>query len=184
MNPSTIVIGAGPYGLAVAAHLRHRGVPTTVVGMPMAFWRGMPSGMFLKSSWSASSLSDPARAFSLDRYVDEMGVEAPQPIPLGFFIDYCGWFQRNAVGTVDTSRVTCVRRDGSRFRVELTDGRVLDADRVVIAAGIAKFAHLPGFAEGLPPHRATHTPLLDDPPRFHGAPVAVIRAGQRALESR
>ena len=53
------VVGAGPYGISVAAHLRSRGIPTVVFGKPMAFWDSMPNGMFLKSVWSASSIADP-----------------------------------------------------------------------------------------------------------------------------
>jgi len=45
------IIGAGPYGISVAAHLRNRGIPTLVFGKPMAFWDRMPNGMFLKSVW-------------------------------------------------------------------------------------------------------------------------------------
>ena len=69
-SKAVVVIGAGPYGLSVAAHLRGRGIPARVFGDPMAFWRRMPTGMFLKSPWTASSLSDPSGAFSLDRYVE------------------------------------------------------------------------------------------------------------------
>jgi cation diffusion facilitator CzcD-associated flavoprotein CzcO len=183
MNQTTVVIGAGPYGLTVAAHLRHRGVPTVVLGPQMAFWHGMPAGMFLKSSWSASSLSDPAGAFRLDNYVADAGIMAPQPIPLALFNDYCAWFQRNAVGPVDEACVTSLHRNAAGFEVELTDGRVVDAGRVVVATGIGQFAHLPAFADGLPPQRVTHTLAVNDPDRWRGATVAVVGAGQSALES-
>ena len=44
------VIGAGPYGLSVAAHLDHAGFATRVFGEPMDFWRqNMPKGMVLRS---------------------------------------------------------------------------------------------------------------------------------------
>ena len=45
-----LVIGAGPYGVAVASHAIERGVDTVVVGHPMGFWTdNMPEGMFLRS---------------------------------------------------------------------------------------------------------------------------------------
>jgi thioredoxin reductase len=183
MNPSTIVIGAGPYGLSVAAHLRDRGVPTLVLGSCMTFWREMPGGMFLKSSWSASSLSDPARTFSLDRYVAEVGIPAPDPIPVALFNDYGVWFQRNAVGSIDPGCVVCLRQTQAGFQVEVADGRTLEAERVVVATGIGRFAYLPEFADRLPPHLVTHTLALNEPERFRGASVAVVGAGQSALES-
>ena len=43
------VIGAGPYGLSLAAHLRARGADIRVFGFPMQSWRdSMPVGMKLK----------------------------------------------------------------------------------------------------------------------------------------
>ena len=56
------IIGAGPYGLALAAHLRGRGVEPAVFGRPMSFWEEhMPKGMLLRSPWRASHISDPDR---------------------------------------------------------------------------------------------------------------------------
>ena len=44
------IIGAGPHGLSLAAHLKHLGVEHQVFGTPMSFWRNsMPPGMELKS---------------------------------------------------------------------------------------------------------------------------------------
>ena len=34
------ILGAGPYGLTAAAHLRRAGVDVRVLGDPMSFWRG------------------------------------------------------------------------------------------------------------------------------------------------
>jgi cation diffusion facilitator CzcD-associated flavoprotein CzcO len=49
------IIGAGPYGLSVAAHLRSRGREPRVFGDPMKLWRmQMPKGMRLTSEGFAS----------------------------------------------------------------------------------------------------------------------------------
>ena len=51
------VIGAGPYGLAVAAHLRDARIGVRVFGDPMSFWRDhMPKGMKLRSPWCATHI--------------------------------------------------------------------------------------------------------------------------------
>ena len=52
------ILGAGPYGLAAAAHLRRAGVDVRVMGQPMSFWRGMPVGMLLRSNWTATCIGD------------------------------------------------------------------------------------------------------------------------------
>ena len=54
------IIGAGPYGLSLAAHLSAAGLSYRHFGVPMRLWRGaMPKGMYLKSQGFASNLSDP-----------------------------------------------------------------------------------------------------------------------------
>ena len=43
------VIGAGPYGLSLAAHLRARGIDYRIFGKPMDTWNAhMPKNMTLK----------------------------------------------------------------------------------------------------------------------------------------
>jgi len=180
---STAVIGAGPYGLSVAAHLRAAGVDTRVLGLPMEFWRGMPRQMFLKSPWSASSLSDPRRIFSLDRYVSSRSEERVQPVPLPMFLDYADWFRENAVGDVDEVRVRRLSSDNGRFCVELDRGEAFTADRVVVAAGISDFGHVPAYARDLSPALASHTQVHGDFDRFCGASVAVVGTGQSGLET-
>src|SRR3954466_14959155 len=93
---AAVVIGAGPYGLSIAAHLRARGVPTRVFGDPMATWRdNMPTGMFLKSAPSASSLSAPAEGHTLADYCRRHGIAVlgtHDPVPVDLFIRYGQWF--------------------------------------------------------------------------------------------
>jgi NADPH-dependent 2,4-dienoyl-CoA reductase/sulfur reductase-like enzyme len=139
--------------------------------------------MMLKSPWSASSLSDPGRQFTLDRYVWEERGAWPEPIPLAMFVDYCRWFTRRAVGRVEETMVRCLDGAEDRFRLTLSDGRHMEAARVVVATGIGMFAHLPDFARGLPPALASHTNDHRELARFHGARVLVVGAGQSALES-
>src|SRR5205814_4976136 len=121
----TVVIGAGPYGLSIAAHLKSAHIPTRTFGNPMEFWRNMPSGMYLRSAWSASSLSAPDHGLTLDRFLQVSGRQRQQPIPLRLFVDYGLWFQRQAVPDVDSTPVRSLTRVGRGFRVELGDGRSL-----------------------------------------------------------
>jgi hypothetical protein len=182
-HESTAIIGAGPYGLSVAAHLRHHGVETRIFGKPMEFWRAMPPEMFLKSPWSASSLSDPRRRFSLDRYVRLGSAERTQPVPLPMFLAYADWFRDHAVGEVDEAMVRCVSQDDGHFRLELDDGSAVTVGRVVMAVGISSFQHLPEYARDLPPELASHTQDHGDFSRFRGATVAVVGTGQSGLET-
>ena len=50
------IVGAGPYGLSLAAHLGARGADFQIFGEPMSFWQAnMPKGMHLKSDGFASN---------------------------------------------------------------------------------------------------------------------------------
>ncbi|HEY7124738.1 MAG TPA: FAD-dependent oxidoreductase [Ktedonobacterales bacterium] len=179
----TVVIGAGPYGLSVAAHLRARGVPTQLFGKPMEFWENMPPGMHLKSVWSASSLSDPSGKYTLQHYVLDRKTTREEPVPLAFFTDYGQWFQQQTVPDTDPTYVQSVARDGKAFHLELADGRSLKAQRLIVAPGIASFTYIPEFARDLPVTLASHTQFHKDFTRFKGQKTAVIGGGQSGLQT-
>lgn len=69
------VIGAGPYGLSIAAHLAARNIPHRIFGKAMETWATqMPRGMMLKSDGYATGLYDPARSFTFERYCHEQNI--------------------------------------------------------------------------------------------------------------
>ncbi|MFZ0519767.1 MAG: FAD-dependent oxidoreductase [Candidatus Acidiferrales bacterium] len=179
------VLGAGPYGLAASAHLRQiKGLSLRVFGEPMEFWKShMPEGMLLRSPWAASHISDPGTALTMDAYRDDLGSPISTPIPLERFVEYGLWFQRQAVPEIDRRKITRVEKNSHGFLVTLGDGEQFLSRRVVIAAGIGSFARRPQEFEGLPSELVTHVSDQSDVRRFIGKRVAVIGAGQSALES-
>jgi thioredoxin reductase len=177
------VIGAGPYGLAAAAHLRASGVDAAVFGQPMEFWEHqMPTGMFLRSAWYASDISDPSGHFSLNDFKSRERQEFSAPVPLDSFVRYGHWFQRNLLPDVDRRKVARIEKNGS-FRLSLKDGETLHAKRVVIAAGISSFAHQPPEFSNLPRQLASHSSDHRDLGNFRGQRILVIGGGQSAFES-
>ncbi|HEY5083325.1 MAG TPA: hypothetical protein VII48_02295, partial [Rhizomicrobium sp.] len=97
----TAIIGAGPYGLSLAAHLNAMGVPFRIFGHALTTWRNhMPAGMLLKSDGFASNLSSPDPASSLKAWCAAGGKaydDTNWPVPLADFVDYSGWFQQTYV---------------------------------------------------------------------------------------
>lgn len=179
-----VIIGAGPYGLAAAAHLRSRGVETRVFGKTMSFWqRQMPVGMLLRSAWDASHIADPDHALTLDAFQAARGIRLPVPVPLDRFIEYGQWFQRQVVPDLDPRTVTQVEAGQSGFRVMLEDGEAIQAARVVIATGLSSFHWRPAQFRELSPSMASHASEHRDLARFRDQRVIVIGAGQSALES-
>jgi hypothetical protein len=181
-----IIVGAGPYGLSVAAHLndiqpRPR---LRVFGEPMSFWSGnMPLGMLLRSPWVASNLSDPKGALTLDAFRSEQGLQFEAPIPLDCFTSYGHWFQQRAVPEVDSRKVTNIESSSATYVVTLADGEQVWAKRVIVATGIGYFPNVPAPFRDLPSELASHSSAHRDLRQFGGRDVAVIGAGQSALES-
>jgi hypothetical protein len=177
------VIGSGPYGLAASAHLRAAGVETKTFGEPMDFWeKQMPRGMFLRSAWYASDISAPGPGHTLSEFRARQKLEFSPPVPLDAFIRYGRWFQEELVSDLDRRRVARIDKNGS-FRVRLNDGETISARRVVVAAGISRFAFRPTEFAELPGALASHTSEHNDLGRFRGQRVLVVGGGQSAFES-
>ena len=178
------IIGAGPYGLAAAAHLRAANVESCVFGESMEFWANqMPAGMLVRSTWAASHIADPHRALTLDHYSAARNLRLSSPLPLNDFVSYGRWFQEQTVPDLDRRRVTRIESASKGFRVTLEDGDSVQVERVVVAAGIARFAQRPSQFDGLPPALVSHTSEHRDLGHFAGRHVIVVGSGQSATES-
>src|SRR5262245_35726569 len=102
------IIGAGPYGLSAAAHLRQvSGLDIKLFGEPMSFWeRYMPEGMMLRSPWAASHIADPEDRLSLDVYRTlSQNPRLAYPVPLADFIRYGHWFHQQIGIAADPRKV-------------------------------------------------------------------------------
>ena len=181
------IVGAGPYGLSVAAHLRRSGLSVRQFGLPMHLWRAnMPRGMFLKSQGFASNLSDPAAKLTLGAFCRVTGrsyADYGLPVPLDTFVAYGQWFQSAADLNIEELLVTRVSPAGDGYELALEDGETLRARQVVVAVGVEHFAYLPEQLAGLPDAACTHSSAHTDLAAFAGRRVVVVGAGQSALES-
>jgi len=178
------VLGSGPYGLSAAAHLRASGMDVRIFGRPMEFWaQKMPAGMLLRSPRVASNISDPKGQFTLDAYEKAVGIAPIAPVPLETFVGYGQWFQRQLLPDLDQREIGSVQRTDGNFSITLESGDELHAQRVVVAAGVEPFQKIPEVFAALPPAQVSHCYQGCDVKSFRGKRVAVIGAGQSALES-
>jgi hypothetical protein len=185
-NSSFAVIGAGPYGLAVASHLREAGVDVRIFGKVMDFWHNqMPIGMKLRSPLAGSNISDPQRQLSLERFAAAQGRQLAKALPLEHFVEYGQWFQREALPDVDPRNVVGIERRDDGFSVNLEDGERIGFGAVVVATGIGSFPNRPAPFASLPAELVSHTSdrINRDLGRFAGRRVIVVGSGQSALES-
>ncbi|NUR03000.1 MAG: NAD(P)/FAD-dependent oxidoreductase [Streptomyces sp.] len=195
MNLPVAVIGAGPFGLSTAAHLRARDIPVRVFGEPMVSWRDhMPAGMLLKSTPAASSIDAPQRGHTLLDYCNAAGtrrlVNDEDIIPVETFIAYGEWFQKKLVPELEQVRVVSVdRHQGGDFELKLDSGELFTARAVVVATGLSGLAHLPPEFAGAAPDGpsptgpVSHTSQHRDLSRFSGQELMVVGAGQSTLET-
>ncbi len=181
-----VIIGAGPYGLSLAAYLRHGKVAHRVFGRPMQSWQNnMPQGMCLKSDGYASTLYDPKREFTLERFCREQGLayrSSGMPIPLETFVAYGLAFQKRMVPQLEEKDIEHVSKDGDRFVLRAADGETLRARRVVLAVGITHFGYFPEQLKGLPPEAVSHSFEHGNVERFTGKRVLVVGAGASAVD--
>jgi cation diffusion facilitator CzcD-associated flavoprotein CzcO len=178
-----VVLGAGPYGLSAASHLKAAGVDVRVFGKPMDFWADkMPAGMLLRSPRVASNISDPSRRTTLDAYESSAAIPPRAPVALETFVEYGRWFQRQLLPGLDQREIVAVNRNAHGFAVALEDGAVLHSDKVVIGAGIGPFLRIPSEFAALPSSQLSHCYQGCDPKGFLKRRVAVVGAGQSALE--
>lgn len=194
MTLPVAVIGAGPYGLSTAAHLRARGIATRVFGSPMVSWREhMPAGMILKSTPSASSIDAPQPGHTLLDFCRETGERRFESdwdtIPVETFSRYGLWFQERLVPELEQVRVVSVDRRAADFELKLDSGEQFAARAVVIATGLSGLEQLPPeLAAAVPDGPSVSGPISHssqhrDLSRFAGREVVVIGAGQSALET-
>jgi hypothetical protein len=180
------IIGAGPYGLSIAAHLRARGVPFRIFGIPMDSWRTrMPAGMFLKSEGFASSLYDPSGEFTLERFCEQnrltYGAQG-EPVALSTMTAYGLAFQKRLVPDLEEKVVTAVEEAPNGFLLRLADGEGFTARCVILACGISHFHYLPKSFGQLPADLLSHSSQHHDLSRFKDRDVTVIGAGASALD--
>jgi FAD-dependent urate hydroxylase len=183
---SVAIIGAGPYGLSLAAHLAARNVEHRIFGHPMRFWSriaGAGGERYLKSYCFGTNISAPTPGHTFADYNGPRGLETFEPCSMANFTAYGRWFQQNLVPRVEDVEVERLDRQGGGFGLTLADGSRCEADSVVIATGLSGFASLSSLLRSLPAARVAHTSDITSFADFRGRDVAVIGAGQSALEA-
>ena len=180
------IVGAGPYGLSIAAHLRAAGIEYRIFGDPMHTWRHeMPDGMLLKSDGFASNLSDPKATFTLQQFCEATGTAYDHtriPVSIDTFRSYGLAFQNRMVPDLENKQVVRIERNRDAYRLWLDDGGVATARNVVLAVGISNFRYIPPLLSSLPNELVSHASAHQNFGKFRGRRVTVIGGGASAVD--
>jgi cation diffusion facilitator CzcD-associated flavoprotein CzcO len=179
-----LIIGAGPFGLSLAAQVAHDQIDHLVLGTPMGFWESnMPEGMYLRSEcdWHLDPLDeDTIEAYLMSQQLTPSDV---LPLSLPFYLGYARWFQaRKQIAPLDCRVQRLDKRDG-QFVASLDDEQQISAQNVVLALGFEYFRHVPDdLLEILPHGRYSHTCDTVDLASFRGKRVLIVGGRQSAFE--
>ncbi len=180
------IVGAGPYGLSLGAHLQSCNLSVQVFGPVLQSWRrNMPQGMLLKSDGFASNLSDPRQELTLEKFCQQNGRPYDHtriPVPLDTFVNYGLEFQKRFLPKQDSRQVVHVAYDGQCFRLKLEDGYRFSARRLVLAVGITHFAYIPDEFRDLPQELVSHSSAHRDMEALRGKKVFVVGGGASAVD--
>ena len=184
MQTNLLIIGAGPFGLAIAAQAAHDRIDHLILGKPMEFWRRhMPRGMFLRSAcdWHLDPLNrHTIESFLATQHKTPRDVE---PLSLEFYLSYAEWFQQQTNIQPLPVYVTNLELSHNGFIATTTNGDTIHARNVALAPGFKHFAHFPTeLSERLPKSSFQHTSEFVDFSNAKNKRYLIIGGRQSAFE--
>ena len=184
---SVAIVGAGPYGLSLAAHLNPLGVDYRIFGPCMEAWeKHMPPGMFLKSEGFASDIYAPGKGYRVVDFCQEEQIPYEHiglPVKRATFVEYGNEFQRRHVPSLEQAKIARIGKIQGGFELETFAGERVEAKRVVLAVGISHFPYLPKVLQGPSRAAVSHTFHHGAFNEFRGKQVLVIGAGASAVNA-
>jgi thioredoxin reductase len=184
---SLAIVGSGPYGLSLAAHLNPSGMDYRIFGPCMEAWdKHMPTGMFLKSDGFASDLYAPGKGYRLEQYCKENDIPFALlglPVKRATFVDYGKEFRRRFVPNLEETMIVRVSQIPGGFELETAEGERFEARRVALAVGISHFPYLPKVLSGLPHSAVSHSFHHGPFDEFRSKHVLVIGAGASSVNA-
>lgn len=179
-----LIVGAGPFGLSLAAHLKQKNVEHIHIGTSMDYWKNhMPKEMYLRSAcdWHLDADNED----TILKYLETQNLTPPdvEPLSLEFYLGYVNWFQSQKGLSPRPVWVKQLSRTGDSFHAVLDNGDEIEAQKVVLAVGLRHFKNIPPEYKTLfPANTFQHTADLMDFSALKDKRVLIIGGRQSAFE--
>ena len=173
---ATVVIGAGHSGLAMSGCLTDRSVDHVVLE------RGQVANSWKTERWDSLRLLTPnwqsrLPGFAYDGDDPDGFMTMPEVIT---FIE--GYADEIAAPVHSGTTVTSVSPNSDGYEV-VTDQGTWHSKAIVLASGACNVAHVPAFADALPPHVHSLTPMdYREPGQLPAGGVLVVGASATGLQ--
>ena len=179
-----LVIGAGPFGLSLAAHLKHKNVEHIHLGQSMDYWKNhMPKEMYLRSACDWHLDADNEDTILKYLAAQNLSPADVEPLSLEFYLGYVNWFQSQKGLAPRPATVTRLSRAGDSFLAVLDNGSAIEAQKVVLGVGLRHFKNIPAEYKTLfPADRFHHTADLIDFSALKDKHVLIVGGRQSAFE--
>lgn len=183
-HTTLLIIGAGPFGLAMAAHTQHLGIDYIIVGKPMEFWKmNMPDGMYLRSTcdWHLDTTGE----HTIDKFLQtqQRNCKEVEPLSRQFYLLYVQWFITQKKIECMPSYIQQLDYANYGYRAVTDDGVTIHAKFVVVAIGFKYFKNLPDeIINRLPASGYSHTCNLVDMCLMKNKRVLILGGRQSAFE--
>ncbi|HXL56072.1 MAG TPA: NAD(P)-binding domain-containing protein [Chitinophagaceae bacterium] len=183
-HTTLLIIGAGPFGLAMSAHAKHLGIDHIIVGKPMEFWKmNMPDGMYLRSdcNWHL----DPENEHTINKFLELQGPTYTDVEPLSkqFYLSYAQWFTEQKQIDVLPEYIQRLDKETNGYTAITDNGTVINAKFIVVAIGFKYFKFLPkALVKDLPQGSYSHSCDLTDMILMKGKRVLIVGGRQSAFE--
>ena len=182
-----LIIGAGPFGLSMAAYANHLDIDYKIVGKPMEFWKkNMPGGMRLRSGpdWHL----DPLGEDTILKFLQTKNISSYEisPLPIKLYLEYADWFcKEREIDPINIyiTKLDYCSADEYRFKAYLNDKRIIEARFVLIAIGFGYFKYFPkDIAEQITESKYLHTADMIDLSKMKSKSCIIVGGRQSAFE--
>lgn len=176
VSAPTLIVGAGPAGLAVAGRLRHRGLGFEILERSdrvASAWHGHYDRLHLHTVKELSHLPHVDFPNDFPRYVGRDQL-------IQYYRDYARIFD---IHPHFGREVDAIRREGEGFATISAGGRRFESARVVVATGTNRLPNRPRLA-GEEEFRGSiiHSQVYRNPGPFRGERVLVVGMGNTGAE--